>query len=221
MFPLNWNIPFIRKNGSRTTLGAITGDIAGIEEEVAGLTTQASALLDNMMDNGAVNLINFNAATVTKEETTFTRNSDGTYTVVITATTSAPREVHASITLPPGSYKLTGTPSNGSNICRMTVYSNTEGINLALDEGSGSEFTITQTNQCNVYIDLRTGVPAGTYVFKPMLSNPSLNLSYDDYVPYAMTNRELTEEKLSLSDLKTVVAASSDFADFKTKVAAL
>lgn len=35
MFPLNWNIPFIRKNGSRTTLGAITGDIAGIEEDVA------------------------------------------------------------------------------------------------------------------------------------------------------------------------------------------
>lgn len=37
MFPLNWNIPFIRKNGSRTTLGAITGDIAGIEEDIAEL----------------------------------------------------------------------------------------------------------------------------------------------------------------------------------------
>lgn len=37
MFPLNWNIPFIRKNGSRTTLGAITGDIAGIENDIAGI----------------------------------------------------------------------------------------------------------------------------------------------------------------------------------------
>lgn len=34
MFPLNWNIPFIRKNGSRTTLGAITGDVAGLTERI-------------------------------------------------------------------------------------------------------------------------------------------------------------------------------------------
>lgn len=47
MFPLNWNIPFIKKNGSRTTLGAITGDIAGIEEDVADLTES----VDNAEEN--------------------------------------------------------------------------------------------------------------------------------------------------------------------------
>ena len=47
MFPLNWNIPFIRKNGSRTTLGAITGDIAGIEGDVAELKNRLPLLIDN------------------------------------------------------------------------------------------------------------------------------------------------------------------------------
>lgn len=52
MFPLNWNIPFIRKNGSRTTLGAITGDIAGIEEDVAGLTEDSDLVKANLFPQG-------------------------------------------------------------------------------------------------------------------------------------------------------------------------
>lgn len=48
MFPLNWNIPFIRKNGSRTTLGAITGDIAGIEDNVEELTGRVEGLTSEL-----------------------------------------------------------------------------------------------------------------------------------------------------------------------------
>ena len=36
-----------------------------------------------------------------------------------------------------------------------------------------------------------------------------------------LTNKQLTESKISISDLQTVVAASSDFADFQTRIAAL
>ena len=43
----------------------------------------------------------------------------------------------------------------------------------------------------------------------------------DTYVPYAMTNRELTEEKLSISELKTIASSAADFAAFKTAIANL
>ena len=37
MFPLNVNQPVIKKDGSRTTLGDITGDIPGIEDDLDSL----------------------------------------------------------------------------------------------------------------------------------------------------------------------------------------
>lgn len=56
MFPLNWNIPFIRKNGSRTTLGAITGDIAGIEDDIDGIEEELT------VTNGQIaNLVSFSS----------------------------------------------------------------------------------------------------------------------------------------------------------------
>ena len=69
------------------------------------------------------------------------------------------------------------------------------------------------------YIVIKNGTTVSNKMFYPMLrlaSDPD-----DTYQPYAMTNRELTEEKINLSDLKTVVSASSDFADFKTRIASL
>ena len=70
-----------------------------------------------------------------------------------------------------------------------------------------------------VQIVVKNGASISNLTFKPMLrlaSDPD-----DTYQPYAMTNRELTEEKINIADLKTVVSASSDFADFKTRIASL
>lgn len=58
MFPLNWNIPFIRKNGSRTTLGAIIGDIAGIEEDIDTLQSDVSGISDKIVTTGSTALSN-------------------------------------------------------------------------------------------------------------------------------------------------------------------
>lgn len=75
------------------------------------------------------------------------------------------------------------------------------------------------------YTDVRvliwasTGATVNNLTFYPMLrlaSDPD-----DTYQPYAMTNRELTENKISIEDLKTITAASSDFVDFQTRIAAL
>ena len=66
---------------------------------------------------------------------------------------------------------------------------------------------------------LANGQTVNNLVFYPMLrlaSDPD-----DTYQPYAMTNRELTEKKINIADLKTVVSASSDFTDFKTRIASL
>lgn len=157
------------------------------------LTKETTGLIDNQNVNGAVNELENNNVTNVQTETTFTVNSDKTVTVTVASTTSAPRSMEFPFNFKKGTYKLTGNPVKDDAHIKMTFYNQTDAQNIATDFGHGAVFTINGTKRCSVYIDLRTGTPAGTYVFKPMISLASLNLSYDDYVPYAKSNRELTE----------------------------
>lgn len=205
MFPLNWNIPFIRKNGSRTTLGAITGDIAGIEEDIMELTDKTDGLWDNMIENGAVNLLPNKGTTQTINDVAFTVNSDRTITAngANTSTSAIAYEIDAvsdNYVLPAGSYKLTGCPSNGgNNTWRLQAYKTDGTTIVAIDSGSGETFTLTEPTQLVVKIRIGGSAGSGTLTnltFKPMISAQPLNLSYDDYVPYAMTNRKLTDREI-------------------------
>jgi hypothetical protein len=84
---------------------------------------------------------------------------------------------------------------------------------------------IISNNGTNRRLAIRVpyGLTLSNYVLYPMICSAS-ETNYD-FEPYYTSLKKsidsLQETKLSTSDLKTVVAASSDFADFKTRIAAL
>lgn len=157
------------------------------------LTSKTTGLWDNMMDNGAVNISPNNFTGRTDQGITFVVNADKT----VTASTgsggaTANGNVNISFPLKKGTYRLTGCPSGGSST-NYRLYVNA-GSNY-FDYGDGVEFTLSSDTTVTLYCSVISGTVLTTPItFKPMLSDPSLNLSYDDYVPYAMSNRELTED---------------------------
>lgn len=147
--------------------------------------------------NGAYNLYNHNL------QTQVVNTGGGSVTVTVNRTVGSPDYGTFSIVGTVGSatdivvgaldsnvfkagqkYKLTGCPSGGG--------ANTYNIRITgagvEDHGDGIEFTATGSDQMK--IQLRGASIDVT--FKPMITT-DLNATYDDYVPYAMTNRELTK----------------------------
>lgn len=191
--------------------------------KIQTLTNQVTGLLDNLEVNGAVNMLPNLRETVLDSGITYTVNADGSVTCNGTATANThlePVKTSDNYYLPKGTYKLTGCPSGGTdNTYYIRLYNlNSGAVQIGREYGDGLVFTLTGSTRIGVQVQVMSGYTANNLTFKPMITVPSYN---GDYVPYAMSNRELTEEKLSLSVLKSVVADSSDFADFKTKIAAL
>lgn len=127
--------------------------------------------------------------------------------------------------LPVGKYRITGCPSGGSasKYCvRVGVDTTASGWGsyVQADYGDGAEFEVDDATKfysigCRVF----NGYTASSLVFKPMIALASDTDS--TYAPYAMTNRELTTDKLDIATLKSIASSSADFAAFKTAIAAL
>ena len=141
--------------------------------------------------------------------------ADGTSTVSNNDFTCLSRGI-MNYELEAGTYYVSGCPEGGSEstyhlrISKNKVYNNpSQGFDdLGIDTGDGFSFTLTEKSQLNVAI--RIGQTSINHlIFKPMISlEPN-----QPYVPYAMTNRELTEvvehtltpnSKLNVSDVKCI-----------------
>lgn len=169
-----------------------------------------SAIEQIYADNGvlgAKNLLPNNATSQTIKGVTFTKNADGSVTANGTAT--APAELVVCYDLPSlygGRYILSGCPSGGAiNKYRITAHrvDSIDGQSGSLfDIGNGLEFTYKNTTgNARFIIYIENGVTVNNLTFKPMLrlaSDPD-----DTYVPYAMTNRELTENLFSTGLIST------------------
>lgn len=168
---------------------------------------------------GAKNLLPNKATSQTINGVTFTVNEDGSVTVNGTATADTYYEyAHdiRNILVSGKDYIISGCPSGGGS----TTYSVMVRY-AGYDYGNGRRFTVPSSYPDYVWagIYVKNGVVLSNVVFYPMLrlaSDPD-----DTYTPYAMTNRELTEEKLSISELKTIASSAVDFAAFKTAIANL
>lgn len=93
-----------------------------------------------------------------------------------------------------GSFKFSGCPSGGSSntyFHYLMEYPSGGGSPrvAAYDYGDGEEITVTSGYMYETHIVIKTA--ATSLLFKPMLYDARLKPS--GYVPYAMTNRELTE----------------------------
>lgn len=167
--------------------------------------------------NGAYNLayMEFNSQVV--NGVTFTVNADGSITLNNTAT--AATSVHFLITsnaskvgLKEGeTYKLVGlTPTTPECYLKVNCQYNSAN-HVAEDAGNGAIFTFTGTSYADFTYDFYLIIPNGTAfnndTIYPMITT-DLNATYDDYVPHAKTNRELTEKidayaKYNLYDYST------------------
>jgi len=156
---------------------------------------------DGWKKNGAYNILPNNKVTETVSGNVFTVNSNKSVTVTVPTNPTTTNfyllgtNATSKITLPAGTYKLVGCPSGGSGskyyIQGFGDHDYTTGIAI-LDTGDGFIFTLTQENNLYFFISIRnTFTSGGTVTFKPMITT-DLNATYDDYVPYAKTNRELT-----------------------------
>lgn len=130
---------------------------------------------------------------------TFTVDDNGVVSCADSASgNNATAGVH--VVLKAGTYILNGCPSGGaSNKYKLNVYlSASPYTSLADDFGSGGTFTLANDTRVRVQVVIFNGQDATGLVFKPMIR---LATDIDPtYSPYAMTNRELTEENKSIND---------------------
>lgn len=157
---------------------------------------------DVLMENGAINMLPNNATTQTDSGVTFTVNSDKTVTLNGTATAQINFPIKNQIPAEwiGKSLKLTGCIGGSSDKYELTLWDGDESRAIMRDYGNGAIGIPLHTNSW-VNITIRAGATFNNVKFKPMISDASLNLSYDDYVPYAKTNRELTENIITQTDV--------------------
>lgn len=176
--------------------------------------TELSAKM-NYTDNavlGAKNLLPNEATSRTINGVTFTVNADGSISVSGTASANAVLQIIANDSFFENKFEtgekyiLTGCPSGGSG---STYFMQTFRMPTVYDYGEGVEFTYGSTGTGKVVqIVVMSGYAiSGSLTFKPMIR---LATDTDDtYVPYAMTNRELTESLKVVGNILTV-ATSND-----------
>lgn len=204
--------PMIYKSSLGTNLPFVGFNEQSIQNQI---TDQTNVL-------GAKNLCPNNATAQSKDGITYTINADKSITANGT-NSKAQRtsiDVALKLSLNPGIYYLSGcTNADAPIYYGIKNASDNSAVTSGRDTGGGAIFTILSGQYVNIYVEVSASKTVSNVKYYPMLrlaSDPD-----DTYVSYAMTNRELTEKKINLSDLKTVVSSSSDFAAFKTAIANL
>ena len=177
------------------------------------LSRETTGLIDNTLENNCVNLIPYPYYQTSKVTNgiTWTDNGDGTITANGTATETDMFLLYNYYSENTGlnptintdrRLKLTGCPTGGSSNTYYLQIALSKGSGVwqggCLDSGSGAYMTpISGENHYYIYvfrIVILKGVTVSNLVFKPMVSLASFDLNYNDWVPYAKSNKELTEE---------------------------
>lgn len=136
------------------------------------------------------NLLNATLETTTKDGMTCRANSDGTYMLNGTSTSSNNDKVVifavGYVKLPSGTYKVTGCPSGGSNRrYNLRIGKDTppfgEYVSTVLENG----YLLTLNAETLITINIM-GYDANNALFKPMIVDASLypDTTYDDFEPY-------------------------------------
>lgn len=143
---------------------------------------------------GAYNLCPNNIVSQRISGVTVTVNDDLSVTVSGEPTAYINIPLSNEFAIPNGTYLLCGTGRQGGtlNTYFLTVFDTGTGQQYNATTGNGVIFTITQ-GMASAYIHIEKNIVfASPHTFKPMITT-DLTATYDDYVPYSMTNRELTD----------------------------
>lgn len=166
-------------------------DITG----VTGVRNFCKCVVDTQVINGITYTVNRDSnGNLLSVVANGTATAEASLTIMPSDNENVPRNV---------SLILSGCPSGGDSqkyglYARIGLLPNNTYVRNDADLGEGSEpFIVTDNNTIFVQIIIRSGQTVSNLTFYPMLSLASD--PDDTYVPYAMTNRELTEVKSSPS----------------------
>lgn len=142
---------------------------------------------------GAKNVLNVTATSREVNGITFTVNDDNSVSINGTATARAQFQLAPSAPMPDlQGYILNGAVVNDSGAAIKFQYSASPWTSFANDSGNGAVIgNYNNANNIAVFIDVPNGATVDNLIFKPMIRNP--NIEDDTYVPYGMTNAELTK----------------------------
>lgn len=170
--------------------------VIGNNIDIAGtLTSQIKTLVNNddaiLNVLGAKNLLPNEATTQTLNGITFTVNPDGSVKVSGTAASTTPFIVYVNnFTIPKsGKYIVSGNPNAEKTF--MQVMDKTDSTNHVFSSVGDEEYNFDSTHT----YQMRLAVVAGKTVnemFYPMI-RPA-EVADDTYVPYAKTNKQLTDD---------------------------
>lgn len=157
---------------------------------------------------GAKNLCPNNATTKTDGDVTFTVNSDGSVTLNGTASATVGFELKTyGRWLKAGvRYILNGCTGGSDSTYKLSVNRSTGDLAKCLD--GDVEFTVDNTFDYRVWIVVFSGTQFNNLTIYPMIRLASD--SDDTYVPYAMTNRELTDVKESSVQLNEGITVNTE-----------
>ena len=192
-------ILFDRATGAATSTrfdtlkSAVTGDVAAtVAQHTSDIQTLTNETSDIVNVLGAKNLLPNNATTQIINRVQFTVNANGSVGVnrVGTSDSNATIDICSSLVISALSI-LSGCPIGGGLNEHALVA--TDGTNYYSDTGDGVEIP---AGTYRVFILIYSASTISNKTFYPMIRPASIK--DDTYVPYAMTNRELTK---SISDL--------------------
>jgi hypothetical protein len=166
--------------------------------------------IEALEDAGAVNKFNNTGTTQVLYGVTWTVNADKTVTA---DSNGSPASGNSYFdvpvdNIPAGAYIFCASPAGGdaySYLAGVRYTDNTWDTNT--DYGGGIHTNASKTITL-VRLVIIAGYTANNVLFKPMISDARLNLHYEDYQPYAMTNKELTEKVAVKTG--TVTSANQD-----------
>ena len=172
-----------------------------IDEKVDPIESDVTGLIDNANKNGCVNILPNEAVTQVDNGITYTVRDDGTVIAngTATATSSLAIKIKPNLQgfLPA---KLSGCPAGGGLSTYRVQYANYSTVdNLVLDFGDGgiieTQFDYETYPYARAMIRIESGQTVNNLEFRPMITLASQpNSDYNHYVPYSMTNSELTSE---------------------------
>ena len=148
---------------------------------------------------GAKNLLPNNAESLTYGGITFTVNSDGSVTANGTATELVLLFYVQKFKPNNGNYILSGGIRNGVFVF-VNENNGTTFVRNVVSIGNDTQFTLNYSDYDNLDcgVGIESGVTVNNETFYPMLRPASIQ--DDTYVPYSMTNREMTPYVQSISN---------------------
>ena len=216
-----------------TVVEQIEDAVADIAQNASDITTLGANKMSYAVNTmfGVHNIAPCTATGKTSNNVTFAISSD-----IVTATWSNTPTGDANLSytsveiLSPKlvagkTYSVSGCPSGGAweagnKKYILSVYNTTDGTFAAIDTGDGATFTPVEGKQYNLNITIGANAGAsGSLTFAPMIK---LEEDTDNTrVPYAMTNRELTEAVTQHTNAPILLTTAAANQTWATQLASL